>query len=242
MPAPRGGTPRHGLSICSCVRMSARVSRLTVCRASSAIRCARPAGFDRAETRPALREAVAAASSSTVAFCQHPTLPAGDARPLGAARRPLLEFYATRFRQYDHVLEDAITPAVHLLQATSRVVVVAVGSPKFLSGERSMAIKRPTKSRGTPSRKPVASVAVRHVDLWSKSQMVPGNLYVGWLCKNRSCGALIAIALPPAGSKVAMPEFDDQLTALKCPHCGDEDLYRWSARSEQKYSARSGST
>ena len=101
-----------------------------------------------------------------------------------------------------------------------------------------MAIKRPTRSRGTPSRKPVTSVAVRHVDLMSKLQMAPGNRYVGWLCKNRSCGGLIAIALPPAGSKVAVPEFDDQLTAIKCPHCGDEDLYRWSARSEHEYTLK----
>ena len=102
-----------------------------------------------------------------------------------------------------------------------------------------MAIKRPNKSRGTPSRKPVASAAVRHVDLRPKLQMVPGTLYVGWLCKNRSCGALMAIATPPAGSKLAAPEFDDQLTAIKCPHCGDEDLYRWSARSEHEYTPKS---
>ena len=102
-----------------------------------------------------------------------------------------------------------------------------------------MAIKRPSKSRGAPSRKPVTSVAVRHVELMSKSQIVPGNRYVGWLCKNRSCGAVIAIALPPAGSKVAVPEFGDQLTPLKCPHCGDEDLYRWSARSEHEYTLKS---
>jgi predicted RNA-binding Zn-ribbon protein involved in translation (DUF1610 family) len=98
-----------------------------------------------------------------------------------------------------------------------------------------MAIKRPVRSRGTPSRKPVASVAARHVDLRSKPQMAPGNLYVGWLCKNRSCGAVIAIAPPPAGSKGPVPELDDQLLAIKCPHCGDEDLYRWSARSEHEY-------
>jgi len=102
-----------------------------------------------------------------------------------------------------------------------------------------MAIKRPTKSRGTPSRKPVTSVALRHVDVRSKLQLVPGNRYVGWLCKNRSCGALIAIALPPAGSKVVVPEFDDQLTAIKCPHCGDEDLYRWSALSDHEYIVKS---
>jgi hypothetical protein len=105
-----------------------------------------------------------------------------------------------------------------------------------------MAIKRPTKSRGAPSRKPVASVAVRHVDLKSKPQMTPGSLYVGWLCKNRACGAVIAIALPPAGSKVTGPELDDQLTAIKCPHCGDEDLYRWSARSEHEYTPKAAGT
>jgi hypothetical protein len=98
-----------------------------------------------------------------------------------------------------------------------------------------MAIKRPTKSRGTPSRQPVAAVAVRHVELRSKLQMVPGTRYVGWLCKSRTCGALIALAPPPAGGKAAGPDSDDQLTALKCPHCGDEDLYRWSARSEREY-------
>lgn len=102
-----------------------------------------------------------------------------------------------------------------------------------------MAIKRPIKSRGTPSRKPVASVAPRHVDVKSKLKMVPGNLYVGWLCKNRSCAAVIAIEDPPAGGKGAAADFDDQLTAIKCPHCGDEDLYRWSARSEHEYSPKS---
>jgi hypothetical protein len=102
-----------------------------------------------------------------------------------------------------------------------------------------MAIKRPSKSMGTPVGKPVASVAVRHVELRSKQQMVPGNRYLGWLCKNQSCGVVMAIALPPAGDKGAVPESDDQLTALKCPHCGNEDLYRWSARSEHEYTPKS---
>jgi predicted RNA-binding Zn-ribbon protein involved in translation (DUF1610 family) len=62
--------------------------------------------------------------------------------------------------------------------------------------------------------------------------MVSGELYVGWLCKK--CGGVIGIAATPPGAK-ALTDFDDQLTAIKCPHCGDEDLYRWSARSEQKY-------
>lgn len=106
-----------------------------------------------------------------------------------------------------------------------------------------MAIKRPTKSRGTPSRKPVASsVAVRHVDVMPKLQMVAGTVYAGWLCKNRSCGGLIAISAPAAGSKVAHSESDDQLTAIKCPHCGEEDLYRWSARGEHQYSPKGAGT
>ena len=105
-----------------------------------------------------------------------------------------------------------------------------------------MAIKRPSKSMGKPIRRPSVSVAARHVELRSKQQMVAGNRYLGWLCKNRSCGVVIAIALPPAEGTVAMSEADDQLTALKCPHCGDEDLYRWSARSEHNYTPRSAAT
>jgi hypothetical protein len=97
-----------------------------------------------------------------------------------------------------------------------------------------MAIKRPTKSRGSPSHKSVATAPLRHVDVKAPQQMVPGELYVGWLCKNRSCGRVIAIALATPGGK-ASSEFDDQLTAIKCPHCADENLYRWSARSEQQY-------
>jgi predicted RNA-binding Zn-ribbon protein involved in translation (DUF1610 family) len=101
-----------------------------------------------------------------------------------------------------------------------------------------VAIKRSTKSRGAPSHKPVASTPLRHVDVRAPQQLVPGELYVGWLCKNRSCGRLIAIATTAPGGK-ALTAFDDQLTAIKCPHCGDENLYRLSARSEQKYTPNS---
>jgi predicted RNA-binding Zn-ribbon protein involved in translation (DUF1610 family) len=97
-----------------------------------------------------------------------------------------------------------------------------------------MAIKRPMKSRGTPSHKPVASAPLRHVDVRAAQQMTAGELYVGWLCKNRSCGRLIAISAAALTGK-ASADFDDQLTAIKCPHCADENLYRWSARSEQQY-------
>jgi predicted RNA-binding Zn-ribbon protein involved in translation (DUF1610 family) len=98
-----------------------------------------------------------------------------------------------------------------------------------------MAIKRPSKSRGTPVRQQVTSPGVRHVDVRVPHQMVPGDVYLGWVCKNKSCGLVIAIALPQAGTKPTLPESGDQLAVIKCPHCGDEDLYRWSARSEHKY-------
>lgn len=104
-----------------------------------------------------------------------------------------------------------------------------------------MAIKRPSKGKGTSSHKPVASAPLRHVDVRVPQQMVAGEGYVGWLCKNRSCGQVIAIvAAAPAGK--AMTDFEDQLTAIKCPHCKDENLYRWSARSEQNYTPKSVST
>ena len=104
-----------------------------------------------------------------------------------------------------------------------------------------MAIKRPSKSLGTPVRKPVTSTALRHVDVRVPHQMAPGDLYLGWVCKNKSCGLVIAIALTQAGSKPALAESDDQLV-IKCPHCGDEDLYRWSARSERKYTVGGAGT
>ncbi|HEV7356477.1 MAG TPA: hypothetical protein VGN99_00680, partial [Steroidobacteraceae bacterium] len=88
-----------------------------------------------------------------------------------------------------------------------------------------MAIKRPSKSKGAPSHKAVAAAPLRHVDVRAPQQMVPGEAYVGWLCKNRSCGRVIAIASTPPAAK-ALTDFDDQLTAIKCPHCEDENLYR----------------
>ena len=52
----------------------------------------------------------------------------------------------------------------------------------------------------------------------------------------------MAVALPPAASKPGATESGDQLAAIKCPHCGNEDLYRWSARGEHKYAAASAAT
>ena len=105
-----------------------------------------------------------------------------------------------------------------------------------------MAIKRPSKSRGTPVRQAVTSPGVRHVDVRVPHQMVPGDLYLGWLCKNKSCGLVIAIALTQVGTKPTLADSGDQLAVIKCPHCGDEDLYRWAARSEHKYTIGSAGT
>jgi predicted RNA-binding Zn-ribbon protein involved in translation (DUF1610 family) len=85
----------------------------------------------------------------------------------------------------------------------------------------------------------VTSPGLRHVDVRMPNQMVAGETYPGWVCKNKSCGLVIAIALTPAGSKAAVAQSDDQLAAIKCPHCGDEDLYRWSAQREHSYTPRS---
>lgn len=100
-----------------------------------------------------------------------------------------------------------------------------------------MSIKRPSKSSGTAVRRPVTSPGVRHVDVIASHQMVPETLYSGWLCKNRTCGLVIAIAPAHAGSKPAPAEADDQLV-LMCPHCKDENLYRWSARGEHPYTPK----
>ncbi|HLJ37311.1 MAG TPA: hypothetical protein VKT54_02770 [Steroidobacteraceae bacterium] len=102
-----------------------------------------------------------------------------------------------------------------------------------------MAIKRSSKSLGTPVRRAVTSPGLRHVDVRPASQMTAGDLYLGWLCKNKACGLVIAIATPPAAGKPSTTDSGDQLTALKCPHCGNEDLYRWSGRAEHKYAAGS---
>jgi hypothetical protein len=104
-----------------------------------------------------------------------------------------------------------------------------------------VAIKRSSKSLGTPVRKAVSSPGLRHVEVRVPHQMVAGDLYAGWLCKNKACRRVIAIAPAPAGSKPAA-ESDDQLAAIKCPHCGDEDLYRWGARAEHAYTGGSAGT
>ncbi len=101
-----------------------------------------------------------------------------------------------------------------------------------------MSIKRTSKSTGAAARQPAASPSVRHIEVTAPQQMVPGDLYSGWRCKNKSCGLVIAIAAPRSGAKPSSAQSDDQLIVLKCPHCGDENLYRWSARGEQQYTPK----
>ncbi len=105
-----------------------------------------------------------------------------------------------------------------------------------------MAIKRPSKGPGTPLRKAVTSPGLRHVEVKASHQMVPGEHYVGWVCKNKSCRRVIALAPGPEGSKAASAASEEQLAAIKCPHCGEEDLYRWGARSEHEFPGGSAGT
>lgn len=129
--------------------------------------------------------------------------------------------------------------AVLTMNCASGVQVPAVGCRKCLCGAVPVAIKRTSKSKGTPVRKTVTSPGLRHIDVRAPAQLVPGDLYPGWVCKNKSCGLVIAIVLAQAGSTSSSAESDDQLAVIKCPHCGDENLYRWSARSELKYTPKS---
>ncbi len=97
-----------------------------------------------------------------------------------------------------------------------------------------MALKRSSKGFGKAIARPMAS-AVRNVEVMGKLQMVAGQHYEGWLCKGKGCGLVMAIAPPPAASEVATPASDDRLVTVKCPHCANEDLYRWNARGSHEF-------
>jgi hypothetical protein len=102
-----------------------------------------------------------------------------------------------------------------------------------------MALKRSTKGFGKSVSKPMAS-AVGHVEARTRQQMSAGQSYEGWLCKNNKCARVIAIAPPPSGARQAPRDTEDRLVALKCPHCGDEDLYHWNQRSEHTFEPPAG--
>jgi hypothetical protein len=104
-----------------------------------------------------------------------------------------------------------------------------------------VALRRSSKGFGKAINKPMAS-AVRNVEVRSRQQMVAGQSYEGWLCKGKSCGLVIAIAPTPPGAKSAPAESDDRLVAIKCPHCGDEDLYHWAARGSHTFTPKETGT
>ncbi len=85
-------------------------------------------------------------------------------------------------------------------------------------------------------RRTSSAPGLRHVEVRAVLHMTSGETYAGWLCKSKACGRVIAIV--PAqleGAPATDRSADDQLAAIKCPHCGDEDLYRWGARGEHQY-------
>lgn len=45
------------------------------------------------------------------------------------------------------------------------------------------------------------------------------------------------MALPQPGGEPPS-EADDQLVVIKCAHCADENLYRWSAQGEHPYAVK----
>jgi hypothetical protein len=82
--------------------------------------------------------------------------------------------------------------------------LAAVGSRKRLRGEAPMAIKRSSKSLGSPVRKPVASAALRHVDVIAPRQMLSGELYLGWVCKSKPTTNLPSSSARIAGTRICI--------------------------------------
>ena len=98
-----------------------------------------------------------------------------------------------------------------------------------------MAIKRTHKGRSTPARKSASTAPIRHVEILRVAELVPNHTHTGWLCKNRGCGRLIALTPGSLAAIGSSAGFGDPLSAIRCPHCGEEDLYRFSARTEIVY-------
>ena len=114
-----------------------------------------------------------------------------------------------------------------------------VGSPNLCNVNGNlgtlMAIKRTHKGRGTPARKSATTPPIRHVEILRVGELLPHHTYTGWLCKNRGCGRLIALTPASLAGTGSGAEFGDPLSAIRCPHCGEEDLYRFSARTDIVY-------
>ena len=102
-----------------------------------------------------------------------------------------------------------------------------------------MAIKRPSKSMGTPyvGRWPQLPCAMSTSG--QSSRWFQGIATSGGCVRTAHAECSLPLHSHRQEAKWPCPNIDDQLTALKCPHCGDEDLYRWSARSEHEYTLKS---
>lgn len=71
------------------------------------------------------------------------------------------------------------------------------------------------------------------------NRMTSGVSYEGWECKNYSCRKVIAVMTTASrGPKVLLPEADDHIASMKCPHCGMAQEHRWNARADLLYEAK----
>jgi len=91
--------------------------------------------------------------------------------------------------------------------------------PNLLSGEREQWRSTSDKEPGFTTRKPVVSVALAPCRPQVEAADGSRESLRGWLCKNRSCGVVIAIA-PHRQEQGGRAGFDDQLTAGQMPHVG----------------------
>ncbi|MGH9642043.1 MAG: hypothetical protein ACRD3Q_06415 [Terriglobales bacterium] len=75
------------------------------------------------------------------------------------------------------------------------------------------------------------------VEILAAKKMVAATEYVGWLCLNRACGLVIAIADIAASDALHGPtpvvHGPDHTPVIECPRCQNEDLYRWDARERR---------
>ena len=105
-----------------------------------------------------------------------------------------------------------------------------------------MSIKRRATGSAKPGANAVVSGTRGRVEILPARKMVAGTEYVGWLCRNKACGLVIAVAELAAADAphgpVAVVHEPDHTPVIKCPHCQNEDLYRWKAREPRVYTPR----
>ena len=102
-----------------------------------------------------------------------------------------------------------------------------------------MSIKRRATGGTKPAAKAVVSSTRGRPEILPAQKMVAGTEYVGWLCRNKACGLLMAIAdvavADPSQGPPPIKHEPDHTPVIKCPHCQNEDLYRWNSRERRVY-------